>query len=176
MDLAAALKVTRGRKLRTDGTVVETTIHYPTDSSLLTDGVRVLSRQLKRAQRMLANGVARATAVFRDRRRSARRLKHQIEQAARQGHAKTEPLYHKLVKISRATLIQAQQVADHLETLDDAAATTLSQSLHTFIARTQQVIDHHIQQFDKPPRQASADRGVQSASNAAYAYQRGSSV
>ena len=40
-ELAKQLKVTRGRKLRTDGTVVERNIHYPTDSSLLADGVRI---------------------------------------------------------------------------------------------------------------------------------------
>ncbi len=33
VELARQLKVTRGRKLRIDGTVVETNIHHPTDSS-----------------------------------------------------------------------------------------------------------------------------------------------
>jgi IS5 family transposase len=42
MNLAIDNKLTRGRKLRMDGTVVETTIHHPTDSRLLTDSVRVL--------------------------------------------------------------------------------------------------------------------------------------
>ena len=51
--IACELKITRGRKLRTDGTVVETNIHYPTDSNLLTDGVRVLSRLVKRAKGLL---------------------------------------------------------------------------------------------------------------------------
>jgi hypothetical protein len=49
--LARQLKVTKGRKLRTDGTVVETNIHHPSDSSLLADSVRVLGRTLRRAQR-----------------------------------------------------------------------------------------------------------------------------
>ena len=46
--LAREKGVTEGRKLRTDTTVVETNIHYPTDSTLLGDGIRVLSRSLKR--------------------------------------------------------------------------------------------------------------------------------
>src|SRR5215470_5254850 len=46
--LAREQGVARGRKLRTDTTVVETNIHYPTDSTLLGDGIRVLSRSLKR--------------------------------------------------------------------------------------------------------------------------------
>src|SRR5215469_12259638 len=48
-DLARGLKVTRGMKLRIDSTVVATAIHYPTDSTLLFDGVRVLSRLVQRA-------------------------------------------------------------------------------------------------------------------------------
>ena len=39
-ELATELKVTRGRKLRTDGTVVASNIAYPRDSQLLNDGVR----------------------------------------------------------------------------------------------------------------------------------------
>ncbi len=49
LQLASRLKITRGRKLRTDGTVVETNIRYPTDNGLLADGVRVLGRTLRRA-------------------------------------------------------------------------------------------------------------------------------
>jgi len=40
--------VVEGRKMRVDTTVVETNIHYPTDSSLLGDGVRVLTRIMKK--------------------------------------------------------------------------------------------------------------------------------
>jgi transposase, IS5 family len=34
VELARTLQVTRGRKLRIDGTVVETHIHHPTDSTV----------------------------------------------------------------------------------------------------------------------------------------------
>ena len=36
--------MTAGRKLRLDATCVQTEIHHPTDSGLLVDSVRVLSR------------------------------------------------------------------------------------------------------------------------------------
>src|ERR1017187_1549997 len=48
VEIGQAKKVVRGRKLRVDTTVVETNIHYPTDSSLLADGVRVLTRTMKK--------------------------------------------------------------------------------------------------------------------------------
>lgn len=43
-------KITRGSKMRVDSTVVEADIHHPTDSSLLYDGVRVLSRVAKKCR------------------------------------------------------------------------------------------------------------------------------
>src|SRR3712207_384883 len=46
VELARSLKVTRGRKLRIDATVVGTTIHHPTDSRLLGDGVRSEERRV----------------------------------------------------------------------------------------------------------------------------------
>ena len=49
--LAREHKVTRGRKIRIDGTVVETNVAHPTDSGLLGDGVRVLGRLARRAKR-----------------------------------------------------------------------------------------------------------------------------
>src|SRR5271165_2657251 len=51
VQLAQEHGVTRGRKLRVDTTVVETNIHYPTDSSLLGDGTRVLTRTMKKVEK-----------------------------------------------------------------------------------------------------------------------------
>src|SRR5215210_6399537 len=68
--LARQGRVTRGRRLRIDGTVVETTIRYPTDSKTLGDGVRVLSRLLRRARTVLGDGAALGRGAFRTRTRS----------------------------------------------------------------------------------------------------------
>src|SRR5437667_5786063 len=65
VQLARERGVTRGRRMRVDTTVVETDIHYPTDSSLLTDGVRVLTRTMKR----LAAHARGAVGHLRDRTR-----------------------------------------------------------------------------------------------------------
>jgi IS5 family transposase len=44
---AAAKKLEKGRKIRLDSTVVESNIHHPTDSTLLQDGIRVITRLLQ---------------------------------------------------------------------------------------------------------------------------------
>jgi hypothetical protein len=59
VQLARSLKVTRRRKLRVDSMVVETNVHHPTDSALLGDGVRVLSRLLRGAKKALPAEVVR---------------------------------------------------------------------------------------------------------------------
>ena len=51
VELAQAHGVVQGRKMRVDTTVVETNVHYPTDSGLLGDGARVLTRTMKRIEK-----------------------------------------------------------------------------------------------------------------------------
>ena len=41
-------KLIRGRKIRMDTTVVEANVHYPTDASVLTDGIRRMYKQVSR--------------------------------------------------------------------------------------------------------------------------------
>jgi IS5 family transposase len=80
VELAHCLKATRARKLRIDGTVVETNIHHPTDSALLGDGVRVISRLLRRARKALSTEQTEALGkeVFRTRNRSVRRVAQRL--------------------------------------------------------------------------------------------------
>jgi IS5 family transposase len=47
LEHAAQRKVEKGRAVRLDSTVVESHIHHPTDSSLLLDGIRVITRLLQ---------------------------------------------------------------------------------------------------------------------------------
>ena len=48
VEIAQENKIATGRRMRVDTTVVETDVHYPTDSTLLSDGVRVLTRIMKK--------------------------------------------------------------------------------------------------------------------------------
>ena len=46
LEYAAGAKIENGKKVRVDSTAIETNIHRPTDSSLLWDGIRVMTRWL----------------------------------------------------------------------------------------------------------------------------------
>src|SRR3954470_21769616 len=83
VQLARSLKVTRGRKLRVDTTAVETDIHYPTDSGLVGDGVRVVSRLLRRAEAALGEAAAGLKEAFRSRVRTVRGLPQELPRSAR---------------------------------------------------------------------------------------------
>lgn len=142
--LATQLKVTKGRKLRTDGTVVETNIHHPSDSSLLADSVRVLGRTLSRAREVLQGQTDLSQEVFRNRIRSVRRLARQVGEAMRKGGetAKTAGMvaYRNLVKATQATIRQAQQVLPVLQEKTAKETHRLATTLETFIPRAEQVV------------------------------------
>lgn len=114
VDLARQLKVTRGRKLRVDSTVVQTPIHHPTDSSLLVDGVRMLGRLVRRARPAVAGVLAGIRAAFRTRTRSARRRLQQIHRLARRkdeaARAAQRAVYAELCQVARQVVRQAERV------------------------------------------------------------------
>jgi IS5 family transposase len=45
-------KIEKGRTVRVDSTTVETNIHHPTDSSLLSDGIRIITRWLQEGKEL----------------------------------------------------------------------------------------------------------------------------
>jgi len=116
--LARDLKVTRGRKLRVDSTVVQTPVHYPTDSSLLVDGVRMLGRLIRRARPIVAGQLVGVREAFRTRTRSARRQLQRIHRLARRkGEAAAEgqrDAYARLARVSRQVVGQAERVRQAL--------------------------------------------------------------
>ena len=88
---ALADEVEHGEQVRIDSTVVETNIHEPSDSSLLCDGIRILTRFMVKAKKKLeVPGID-----FIDHRKSARSLSRQIFYT--RGISKKEPLYTDLL-------------------------------------------------------------------------------
>jgi transposase, IS5 family len=79
VQIARSKNVVQGRKMRVDTTVVERNIHYPTDSSLLGDGVRVLTRAMKRVTKLAGE----AGTQLRDRSRSVQHRLLEIARASR---------------------------------------------------------------------------------------------
>jgi IS5 family transposase len=144
VDLARQHRVTRGRKLRVDSTVVETNIHHPVDSGLIVDGVRMLGRLVRRAKPLVDERVAEQTSLFRQRLRSARRHLQQIVQTARRhGEEAADQLkeeYTHLVRIGRQMMQQAARVEAHLRQQADGAAQHVAEQLGRLRPPVEQVI------------------------------------
>ncbi len=106
--------VVKGRKMRVDTTVVETNIHYPTDSSLLGDGVRVLTRIMKKIT-AIAGAVG---TTLRDRSRSVKLRVLDIARAARSkakpGREKLNRAYGQLLSSTSRVVGQAKRFAQDI--------------------------------------------------------------
>ncbi len=141
-ELARSLRVTRGRKLRIDSTVVATAIHYPTDSTLLADGVRVLGRLFQRAASALS-GQPRRVGVSRT--RLAKHLVRRIEATAAVAasasvRADRPRLYRRLLAVAHASVRQAEQVQRWLAGWSDETAQQLESAIQRTAPLVQQVI------------------------------------
>jgi transposase, IS5 family len=108
--LACEHGVAQGEKIRTDTTVVESSVHYPTDSSLLGDGIRVLSRSLERIAGECKQGAMEVV-------HHARAVKHRLLEISRAAKSLTEAnqqrmrdSYQKLMGLTRSVVRQASEV------------------------------------------------------------------
>jgi IS5 family transposase len=143
VELAVEKKVVQGRKMRLDTTVVETNIHYPTDSSLLGDGARVLTRIMKK----VASAVGGLKQSVRDRMRTVRKRVVGLAIAARRhgpaGEQQRRGLYKGLLRVSRQIVNQTERVAQEVAGLPQqtqAKVRRLMDQLGVMGERTRQVI------------------------------------
>jgi IS5 family transposase len=142
--IALEKKVVTGRRMRVDTTVVETNIHYPTDSTLMGDGVRVLTRVMKKA----AAAVGEAGTKLRDRSRTVKRRILEIAYASRdkseKGQQKMKVAYGKLLEATSRVVGQAKkfsgEIAAQLKEGGQAVLLKAQQQLDEMIPRVQQVM------------------------------------
>jgi IS5 family transposase len=142
VEMAVEHKVVRGRRMRVDTTVVETNIHYPTDSSLLGDGARVLTRVMKKLEQSTGGLVSRV----RNRMRTVRKKVLAIALAARQkgaaGEEKRRNIYKGLLSVTRKIVHQAKRVigeVDELGRRKRKEVSGLRAQLTTMVDRVEQV-------------------------------------
>jgi IS5 family transposase len=142
--LAQEKGAVRGRKMRVDTTVVETNIHYPTDSSLLGDGMRVMTRTMKKIEQQ--SGVKLRRKV-RNRMRSVNKRVVAIATASRhkgpEGEEKRKKEYRELLRMSRQILNDAQRVIVEIDGMPrrrKKVLRVLGHSLSTMSQRVRQVI------------------------------------
>jgi IS5 family transposase len=101
-------KLESGATVRIDSTVSAALMHEPSDSTLLWDAVRIMTRLLRRAAALPG-----APAIqWRDRRRMAKKRARAIEYS--RGKDKKRRLYRELIAATRATLTTLREAAERL--------------------------------------------------------------
>jgi IS5 family transposase len=145
--VAIARKVTRGRRLRLDTTVVEAPIRHPTDSGLCADAVRVVSRLVRR---LVAAGVAMPGPIRNVHRSVARRLREIGQAMRRRGEAATAAMrrpYQRLLRITRRVLRHGAQCAAAAEgqraefaPAQEATVKRLRAALTTILPRAHRIV------------------------------------
>jgi IS5 family transposase len=145
--MAVEARVTRGRKVRIDTTVVEGPVRHPTDSGLCEDVVRVLRREMKR---LVAAGVKLAFRLRNVGRSVGRRMREIAQAARRRGEAarkaRKKP-YRKLLRITGRFVRQAKSAVEAgreqlggLRQEARAAAARALEKLATMLPRAKQVV------------------------------------
>ncbi len=139
--LALEHKITKGKKLRTDGTVVETNIHAPSDNRQLADGVRVLTRIRQKIQKLQPQSKAVKEDLTKAARDVSRKIGETLRQRTDEAKAAGAQLYQELIEMAQKNVTQAKQVLEHLDSPTVEAMKPLKTKLETFVSLVAQVID-----------------------------------
>jgi IS5 family transposase len=144
VQLAVQAKVTKGRKLRLDATCVQTNIHHPTDSGLLVDSVRVLSRFMQRAKGLVKEQVRNVQQTCRSRLRSARQaaqtLHRQLRRKGEEKEAEQKKLYEKLIQTAEQMVRQSRQVVAALSQRSEQQAKLLLTQVQEVLPLVERII------------------------------------
>jgi transposase, IS5 family len=128
-------KLESGGTVRIDSTVSAALMHPPSDSTLLWDAVRVMTRLLRRAGRLPEAPAMR----WRDRRRLAKKRARAIDYS--RGKAKKRVLYRELIAAVRATRAELQTVAEGLPETVGMAAERWRAGVNHYLPLIARIID-----------------------------------
>jgi transposase, IS5 family len=137
VEVAKRAGVTHGRRFRIDTTVVETNVHYPTDSSLLQDGVRALTRTMQRSGVVLDDPGSRV----RNRLRSVGRRVIAIRVQSRREESRPALVrsYRRLMATTRAVVRDARTMIRRIAQRRRRASAATNRRLHQLQHRLRQL-------------------------------------
>lgn len=139
--LAREHKVTQGKKLRTDGTVVETIIHTPSDNRQLADGVRVLTHLIEQVKKIQSVSLPVTEDVIKAARDISRKIGATLRQRTEEAKAAGHHLDQELIEMMQKSVTQATQVLEPLGNSTTEKLQPLKQKLEIFVPLVEPVID-----------------------------------
>lgn len=153
-------KIETGRKIRIDSTVIETDIHHPTDSTLLCDGIRVITRWLSAGKQLSPQPVY----LFSDHTRAAKKRlmvilntrKEKVRLAA----------YRELLSYAERVFVYAESAIPVLRSFegvdlrDSLAALGLARNLERAVGIFGKVIDQTVRRVIKGEKVPASEKIV----------------
>jgi len=135
-------KVVRGKKLRIDTTVVESDIHHPTDTGLLTDGIRVITRVVSKLKKVVPGIGRRFVKHTRKAKKVYLGLMKGIKGRTGKDEATLKKARDKLVKITGEVIADGRAVQAELDMLQGKPPLVdgLRRQLGEWIQSTEEVV------------------------------------
>lgn len=153
-------KIETGKKIRIDSTAIETDIHYPTDSTLLFDGIRIITRRLATGKELSPQ----PCYLFSDHTRAAKK-RVMIILNARKDNVRNNA-YRDLVSYAERVVTYAVSAIDELrafegdDTRDTLAAKGLAHNLERIIGIMKKVIDQTVRRVFKGEKVPASEKVV----------------
>jgi len=135
-------KVVRGKKLRIDTTVVESDIHYPTDTGLLNDGIRVITRAVTKLKKLVPGIGSRFVKHTRKAKKLYLRLVKVMKGRTGKDEKALKETRDKLVKISEKVIADGQTVQAELEQHREKSSTVkgLTKRLGNWLEAVEKIV------------------------------------
>jgi len=133
--------ILKTRKFRTDTTVVESDIHHPTDSTLLQDGVKVITRMVRKIRRVASHAVQ----GFEDRTVEVKEMILSIAKVlrrrTRESWEEVDKITQSVIEVTESVVSKAQAVIGKLQDNGCAARRKSKEKLTEAVTLTGKLLE-----------------------------------
>ncbi|KYP81648.1 ISNCY-like element ISAfer1 family transposase [Ferroacidibacillus organovorans] len=133
--------ILKTRKFRTDTTVVESDIHHPTDATLLQDGVKVMSRIIRKIRKVASHavqGMEDRTLEIKEKILSIAKV---LRRRTRESWEEVDKITQSVIEITENVVSQAHAVIEKLQNQRKTIVQQKKERLVTAVQLTEKLLD-----------------------------------
>jgi len=137
-------KIIRGRKLRMDTMVTEANIHYPTDTGLLADGIRVITRTVVKLRKAGVGIRSRFVNHTRKVKRTCLGISRLLRERINKDNANLVKAKRQLIEIAKKVIASGRRVKAEIDTLREKPVPIISrlgEELSQWLELTEKIIE-----------------------------------
>jgi len=136
-------KVIRGRKLRMDTMVTEANVHYPTDTGLLADGVRVITRTVTKLRKVGAEIGSGFVSHTRKVKKICLGISKLLKQRINKDNANLVKAKRQLIETAKKVIAGGRRVKAQIDTLRGKPSwrSRLGEQLEGWLENTERIVE-----------------------------------